>query len=85
MSRGEPGESFPSGELSELVDNLDAEIKAILVAYCVGEKEAEEIVYETMMALGLRWDRVQDRKRWFLEALEHACGRDTGGPASETN
>lgn len=85
MSRDEHGESLPTAELQELVDSLDPEIKAVLVRFCVGEKEAEEIVYETMMALALRWNRLTDRRRWFLEALEHACGLHDCGSTPETN
>lgn len=85
MSRREIDESLPTAELAALVDSLSAEIQAVLTRHCVSEEAGEEIVYETMMAVARRWNDLTDRRRWFLEALEHACAREGTEPTPDTD
>jgi hypothetical protein len=64
---------LPDEALVRLVEELDAEILGILEAHCLTPEEAETIVFETMVAVGHRWGRLNDPKRYFLDTLERAC------------
>jgi hypothetical protein len=76
MTRPPDGpDRLPDEALVRLVEELDSEIQGILEANCLTEQEAETIVFETMVAVGHRWSRLNDPKSYFLDTLERACIR----------
>lgn len=84
MPRRDRSEAFPTAELTALVESLQPELDPLFLKYCVSPEQAEEIQYETMAALGLRWHRVPDRRLWFLETVEVRCQAIAGSEAPGT-
>jgi hypothetical protein len=79
------GDRLPDKELAELVRRLDREIQAVLAKHGRGPEQGEQLVFETMLALGRRWTDLDDRGGWFMRRLEEACQRAVEGPAGEAS
>ena len=79
------GGRLPDKELAELVRRLDREIREVLARYDCGAEQGEQLVFETMLALGRRWSALDDRGGWFMRRLEEACQRAAEGPTEEVS
>ncbi len=79
------GGRLPDKELAELVRRLDREIHQVLARHGCGAEQGEQLVFETMLALGWRWSDLDDRGGWFMKRLEEACQRAAQGLDGEVS
>lgn len=69
MNMSSSGEPIRN-DLRRLVDRLRPKIARLFERHGVSAAEAESRVTEALARLSYQWDRVRDRERWLLTALE---------------
>jgi hypothetical protein len=68
-----PQASLPTQELVDLVESLRPELDAIFTAQCLTSGQAEEILFGSMVNLGLRWHKIDERRAFLLACVERRC------------
>jgi len=59
--------------IGQLLRRLRPELEETLGAYRLDEREAEEVLSETLHMLIYRWDRIGNRDLWLLATLKRSC------------
>lgn len=73
MRHDPPEGRFPAVELTTLLEDTSEELRAILVAHGLSDREVEDVLQDATMALLQRWDGLDDRREWLLDRVRRLC------------
>lgn len=60
-------------ELAELLRRVARPAEEVFRRHATDPARAESILYDCLVVLAFRWQRVANRERWLLEMIENRC------------
>ena len=60
-------------EINQLLREEWPKIQAILEKHSLTERDSDQILHETLLALVFRWRHIEDPTYWLLKTLEARC------------
>lgn len=62
-----------AGQVMALLHSLRGAIEERFRGNGIPANEAERILHETLLALVLRWNEIEDHRAWLLETIKARC------------